>query len=60
METFIKSDSGAGVVNTDISAYQKAIAKREQAKYLKSLEQRIEKLESAMALLENTLKEISK
>lgn len=60
METFVKSESGAGVVNTDISAYHKAIAKREQTKYIKSLEQRIEKLESAMILLENTVKEISK
>ena len=60
METFVKSDSGVGVINTDASAYHKAIAKREQAKYLRSLEQRMEKLESAMTLLENTVKEISK
>lgn len=59
-ETFVKSSSGAGVVNTDVSAYQEAIAKREQAKYIKGLEQRIIKLESAMIFLENTVKEITK
>ena len=59
-ETFIRSEGGVGVVNTDIAEYQKAIARREQAKYIKSLEQRIVKLESAMALLEQTFEEITK
>jgi len=60
LETFVKSDSGVGVVNTDVQAYKKAMARKEQAKYIKSLEQRIKKLESAMTLLENTVREISK
>jgi hypothetical protein len=57
--TFVRSHSGAGVANTDVSAYKDAIAKREQAKYIKRLEQRIGKLESAMNLLQKTVKEIS-
>lgn len=59
-ETFVKSDSGAGVVNTDILAFKQAMAKKKRDKYIKGLEQRIEKLESAMSLLENTVKEIKK
>jgi hypothetical protein len=59
-ETFVKSDSGAGVVNTDILTFKQAMAKKKRDKYIKGLEQRIEKLESAMSLLQNTVKEIKK
>lgn len=59
-ESFVRSSSGTGVVNTDIIEYQKARARKKQDKYIKGLEQRIEKLESAMLRLENTVKEITK
>jgi len=49
-----------GLVNTDISAYRSAVAKKTQDKYIKSLESRICKLESAMDLLQKTVKEITK
>jgi hypothetical protein len=55
-----RSSSGAGIINTDRQAYQQAIAKRKQDKYIQSLEMRIAKLESAMELLETTVKEIIK
>jgi len=55
-----RSSSGAGIINTDRQAYQQAIAKRKQDKYIQSLEMRISKLESAMELLETTVKEIIK
>jgi len=58
--TFERSESGAGIVNTDISAYKKAIAKSKRDKYIKGLESRIEKLESAMDLLQKTVNEMSK
>ena len=58
--TFVKSSGGAGVVNTDISAYHEALAKKERDKYIKGLEQRIEKLETAMNLLQKTVKEIAR
>lgn len=57
---YTKSNSGAGVVNTDVGAYRAALAKRKQDKYVKGLEQRIFKLESAMALLEKTVNEMNK
>jgi prefoldin subunit 5 len=55
---FIRKD--AGLVNTDMSSYRSAVARREQDKYIKSLESRIIKLESAMRTLETTVKEMSK
>jgi hypothetical protein len=58
--TFTRSQSGTGLVNSDVSAYRQAIAKKKQNKYIKGLEARIEKLESAMILLEQTVKEMSK
>ena len=57
---YIRSKGGAGIVNSDISAYNNAVLKRKQDKYIKGLEQRITKLESALSLLENTVKEITK
>lgn len=59
-EGLSRSISGAGIVNTDRQAYHQAMAKRNQDKYIKSLEARISKLESAMELLETTVKEITK
>jgi hypothetical protein len=59
-ETFVRSESGSGVVNADVVSYQKARARKKQDKYIKGLEQRIEKLESAMLRLENTVNEITK
>jgi hypothetical protein len=58
--TFIRSESGSGIVNSDVIEYKKAVAKREQDKYIKGLEARIYKLESAMVLMQKTIKEISK
>jgi|DEB0MinimDraft_12_1074336.scaffolds.fasta_scaffold199462_2 hypothetical protein len=58
--SYIRSKTGAGVVNSDISAYNDAVLKRKQDKYIKGLEQRIIKLESALSLLENTVKEMTK
>jgi len=58
--TFERSSSGAGIVNTDISAYKSAIAKSNRDKYIKGLESRIQKLESTMILLQKTLNEMSK
>jgi hypothetical protein len=55
---FIRKD--AGLVNTDINSYRNAVARREQDKYINSLEARITKLETAMRNLETTVKEISK
>ena len=55
---FIRKD--AGLVNTDINSYRSAIARREQDKYIKSLETRIIKLECAMRTLETTVKEMTK
>jgi hypothetical protein len=57
-QEFIRKD--AALVNTDIGAYRSAVARREQDKYIKSLETRICKLECAIITLENTVKEISK
>lgn len=57
---YIKSKSGAGVVNSDTSAYHNAMVRRQQDKYIKGLEQRITKLETALLLLENTVKEMTK
>ncbi len=58
-DALVRTSSG-GVINTDREAYHQAIAKRKQDKYIKGLEQRITKLESALSLLENTVKEITK
>ena len=58
--TFERSSTGAGIVNTDISAYKSALAKSNRDKYIKGLESRIEKLEDAMSLLQKTLNEMSK
>lgn len=58
--SYSSSKSGAGVVSTDVSAYKEAVYKRKQDKYIKGLEQRISKLETAMLLLEKTVKEITK
>jgi len=55
---FVRKD--AGLVNTDINSYRNAVARREQDKYINSLEARITKLEAAMRNLETTVKEISK
>ena len=55
---FIRKD--VALVNTDINSYRSVVARREQDKYIKSLETRICKLECAMQTLENTVKEISK
>lgn len=57
---FSQSKGGVGIVNTDIKAYRIAVAKRKQDKYIKGLEQRIVKLESAMELLQKTVEEITK
>lgn len=59
-DSLVRSKSGSGIVNTDKEAYYQAIAKRKQDKYIKGLEMRISKLESAMELLETTVKEIIK
>lgn len=56
--TYTQSNAGVGLINTDTKAYQSAIAKRKQDKYIKGLEQRILKLESAMELLQKTVEEI--
>tara|TARA_B110000967_G_C18633851_1_gene435035 strand:+ start:231 stop:437 length:207 start_codon:yes stop_codon:yes gene_type:complete len=56
---YVKSDSGAGLVNSDPSAYKTAVAKRKQDKYINGLEQRIVKLESALDLLQKTVKEMT-
>ena len=53
-------NSTGGLVNRDASAYKNALAKKNQDKYIKGLESRICKLESAMTLLQNTVKEITK
>jgi chaperonin cofactor prefoldin len=57
--TFKRSHNGAGVINSDISEYKKVIAKKKQDKYIKGLQSRIESLESAVKLLEKTVKEMS-
>lgn len=56
----VRSSNGSGLVNTDKEAYIQAKAKRKQDKYIRGLEMRISKLESAMELLESTVKEIIK
>jgi hypothetical protein len=53
---FIRKD--AGLVNTDMNSYWSAVARKEQDKYIKSLETRIIKLESAMKNLETTAKDM--
>lgn len=58
-ESLIRSNNDVGVVNTDSSAYMDAMARRKRDKYIKSLEKRIDRLESAMNLLQSTIEEIS-
>jgi|TARA_R110002073_G_scaffold165777_2_gene322456 hypothetical protein len=50
----------AGIVNTDVSAFRSAKARIEQTKFIKSMEQRIYKLECAVESLQQTCKEKSK
>jgi hypothetical protein len=57
-QEFIRKD--VGLVNTDSNSYRNAVARREQDKYIKSLESRLIKLEAAMRNLETTVKEITK
>ena len=59
-DTLHRPDNGSGVINTDREAYHQALAKRKQDKYIIGLEKRMNKLESAMILLEITVKEIKK
>ncbi len=55
-DALVRTSSG-GVINTDREAYHQAIAKRKQDKYIKSLEARIVKPESAMELFTTNSKE---
>lgn len=55
-----RSNDGVAVINTDVTAYRNAVANKKRDKYIKGLEQRIIKLESAMDLLQRTVKEITK
>jgi exonuclease VII small subunit len=55
---FVRKD--VALVNTDMNSYRSAVARREQDKYIKSLETRIIKLEDAMRTLETTVKEMTK
>ena len=57
-QEFIRKD--VGLVNTDTNSYRNALARREQDKYIKSLESGLIKLEAAMRNLETTVKEITK
>jgi hypothetical protein len=57
-QEFIRKD--VGLVNTDTNSYRNALARREQDKYIKSLESRLIKLEAAMRNIETTVKEITK
>jgi len=58
--SFSKSQSGVGVVNTDVEAYKRVVARRKQDKYIKDLEQRVVHLESGLKLLQETIKEMRK
>jgi len=58
--SLVRSENGIGIVNTDVKAYRDAVAVKKRDKYIKGLEQRITKLESAMNLLQKTVKEITK
>ena len=58
--TFVRTSDGKSLINTDVSAYRSALAKRKQDKYIRGLELRIQKLESSMQLLQSTIKEIGK
>mgnify|MGYP001031185293 CR=1 FL=1 len=59
-DKYTRTSNDVGLVNTDITAYRDALAKKKRAKYINGLEQRIDKLESAMDLLQKTVKEITK
>lgn len=50
----------AGIINTDTNAYRSAVARRDHDKYIKSLEARVCKLESAMEAIQTTVKEMIK
>ena len=56
--TFERRESG--IVNTDVSAFRSAKARIEQTKFIKSMEQRIYKLECAVESLHQPCKEKSK
>jgi|TARA_R110000782_G_C14612813_1_gene392341 hypothetical protein len=59
-DKYTRASNDIGLVNTDVVAYRDALASRKRDKYIKGLEQRIDKLESAMRLLQKTVKEITK
>ena len=59
-DKYTRTSNDVGLVNTDITAYRDALAKKKRAKYINGLEQRIDKLEPAMDLLQKTVKEITK
>jgi len=59
-DKYTRASNDIGLVNTDVVAYRDALASRNRDKYIKGLEQRIDKLESAMRLLQKTVKEITK
>ena len=56
--TFERRESA--IINTDASAFRSAKARIEQTKFIKSMEQRIYKLECAVESLQQTCKEKSK
>jgi hypothetical protein len=56
--TFERRESA--IINTDVSAFRSAKARIEQTKFIKSMEQRIYKLECAVESLQQTCKEKSK
>ncbi len=58
--SLIRNNSGIGAVSEDVSGYNDALIRKKRDKYIQGLEQRIVKLESAMNLLEKTVKEITK
>ena len=50
----------AALVNTDVSAFRSAKARKEQSRVIQSMEQRIHKLECAIESLQQTCKEKTK
>ncbi len=56
--TFERRDGG--LINTDVSAFRSAKARSAQTNLIKSMEQRIYKLECAVESLQQTCKEKSK
>ena len=59
-QSLSRSNDGVAVINNDVTAYRNTVANKKRDKYIKGLEQRIIKLESAMDLLQKTVKEITK